>query len=121
VAGHSPATLRRAARYGDAWHPVRPTYDYVKKAQAELKGYLEEAGRAPESLQLAVKMPLVFRDAAPGPEQYPSEGRPQDIADTIKRFRDLGAQHFVLDFVPEQLDVALDALERFAQEVRPKL
>ncbi len=121
VAGASDAALRRAARFADAYHPVRPTYAYLQECQQKLARYLEEAGRAPDSLAYAVKLPLHPQDGPPGEGQYPSEGRPQDIADTIKRFRDLGVEHFVFDFVPEHYDVAMDAMERFAQEVRPLL
>jgi probable F420-dependent oxidoreductase len=121
VAGHSPATLRRVARYGDVWHPVRPTYEYVQQAQQELRTLAEQEGRAPERIRVAVKLPLAFQDGPPGEGQYYSEGRPQDIADTILRFRELGIEDFVFDFLPERRATALDALERFAQEVRPKL
>jgi len=41
--------------------------------------------------------------------------------DGVRRYRDAGAEHFLFDFIPEKLPVALDTLERFAQEVRPKL
>jgi hypothetical protein len=43
------------------------------------------------------------------------------MVDAIQRYRELGAEHFLFDFVPEQLPVALDTMERFAQEVRPRL
>jgi alkanesulfonate monooxygenase SsuD/methylene tetrahydromethanopterin reductase-like flavin-dependent oxidoreductase (luciferase family) len=46
---------------------------------------------------------------------------PVDIADAIKRYRDLGAPHSVLDVVPETRAVALDTMDRCAQEVRSRL
>jgi hypothetical protein len=46
---------------------------------------------------------------------------PVDIADAIKRYRDLGAPHSVLDVVPETRAVALDTMDRWAQEVRSRL
>jgi len=39
----------------------------------------------------------------------------------IERFGELGVEHFILDYLPETLDKGLDAMERFAQEIRPKL
>ena len=83
--------------------------------------YLEAEGRGPDSLGLAVKLPLVFQDGPPADGQFPTEGRPQDMATAIERYRELGAEHFVFDCVPEKLSVALDTMERFAQEVRPLL
>ena len=121
VAGGSKAALKRAARIGDAWHPARPTLEQLHAARAELNGYLEEAGRAPESLEIAVKTPLVFQDGPPGSDDPLTQGRVPDIVDGLAKYRDAGSSHMVLDFVPETLATALDTMERFAQEVRPAL
>lgn len=121
VAGSSKAALKRTARYGDAWHPVRPSYETLERSIALLDGYLEEEGRAPGSVEIAVKCPVVFQTGPAGAGQPPTQGRPQDLADAIKRYQDLGASQFVFDVVPEAQAVALDTMERFAQEVRPLL
>ncbi len=121
VAGGSKAALKRAARCADAWHPVRPTFDYLREARADLNGYLAEAGRKPESLAIAVKLPLIFQDGPPQSEQPPTQGRSADIIGAIESYREAGASHLVFDFVPESLAAALDTMERFAQEVRPGL
>jgi probable F420-dependent oxidoreductase len=121
VAGHGEATLKRAARLGDVWHPVRPTYAFLQEMLPKLRRHEEAAGRAPGSVKLAVKLPLLFQDGPPGEGQFPTEGRPQDMIDAIQRYRDLGAEHFLFDFVPEKLPVALETMDRFAQDVRPKL
>ncbi len=121
VAGGSKAALKRAARCADAWHPVRPTFETLREARADLDRYLEEAGRTPESLEIAVKLPLIFQDGPTQSEQPPTQGRVADIIGAIDRYRDAGASHLVFDFVPESLATALDTMERFAQEVRPGL
>jgi probable F420-dependent oxidoreductase len=121
VAGSSDAALKRAARVGDAWHPVRPSFDYLREARARLDGYLEQAGRTSESLEVAVKLPLIFQNGPPAPDEAPTQGRSADIVDALQRYRDAGASHMVFDFVPESLATALDTMERFAQEVRPHL
>ena len=71
-------------------------------------------------LQLCT-LPLVFQDGPATGEEAPTQGRPGDIVDAIRRYRDAGTSHMVLDFVPETLPTALDTMERFAQEVRPAL
>ncbi len=121
VAGGSKAALKRAARCADVWHPVRPTFEYLREARADLDRYLEEAGRKPESLEIAVKLPLIFQDGPTQSEQPPTQGRVADIIGAIDRYREGGASHLVFDFVPESLATALDTMERFAQEVRPGL
>jgi hypothetical protein len=64
---------------------------------------------------------MVFQNGPPGAGQPPTHGRPKDIADAIKRYQDLGVSQFVFDVVPETRAIALDTMERFAQEVRPLL
>jgi probable F420-dependent oxidoreductase len=121
VAGSSKAALRRTARYGDVWHPARPRYDTLQASRAELDGYLEQEGRSPGSVEIGVKCHVVFQSGPAREDQPPTHGRAGDIADAIKRYRDLGVSQFVLDVLPESQAVALDTMERFAQEVRPHL
>ena len=67
---------------------------------------------------MCVKLPVVFQD---GPGEFPTQGTPQQVVDGFKRYIEIGVEHFTLDFVPEKLDNALDVMDRFAQEVRPRL
>ena len=84
----------------------------------ELDVQCERFDRPPGSVKLCVKLPLVFQDE---PGEFLTQGTTQQIVDGIKRYIEIGAEHFTLDFVPEKVDVALDVMERFAQEVRPRL
>jgi probable F420-dependent oxidoreductase len=120
VAGASSAALRRTARFGNAFHPVRPSYEYMGKVRGELNALLDEYGRSHDSVDISVKLPLAFQDDASDPDS-PTIGKPQAIIDSLRRYRDLGSSHFVLDAKPETLQVTLDTMERFAQEIRPKL
>ncbi len=121
VGGSAPVSLRRAARYGGAWHPHRPTFETFKEKLPKLHEYLEQEGRPRDALQIAAKLMLTFQDGPPGPGQLPTEGTPQMIVDAIRRYQDLGVNHFVFDYMPEARDTGLAAMERFAQEIRPKL
>ena len=61
IGGHSPAALRRAARYGDGWHPVganpavplRP--HELEVALGDLKRLTEAAGRDRKRSQSPIK------------------------------------------------------------------
>ena len=79
------------------------------------------AGRSADGFPIAPKIALTFQDGPAAAGQAPSEGRPQDIIDTLRRFRDAGATEFCFDIMTETLPVMLDTMERFAQEVRDKV
>jgi probable F420-dependent oxidoreductase len=121
VAGSSKAALRRVARYGNCWHPVRPSHENLRSSMAEIDRYLEEEGRPQGSVEVAVKCHVTFQPGPPAAGQQPTQGRPGDIAAALKRYGDLGVSHFVIDIEPETRAMALDTMERFAQEVRPHL
>ncbi len=121
VAGGSPPALRRTARFGDVFHPVNPSVDYLVEARAELDRLLDAEGRSRDSVRLAAKLPMVFNDEGPVEGMAPTVGRSGDIIDAVRRFQDVGSEHFVFDVAPETCAQALDTMERFAQEVRPKL
>ena len=121
VAGGGTPALRRTARFGDVFHPVNPSYEFLTEARTELDRLLDAEGRARDSVSLAVKAPMLFNDEGPVAGMAPTVGRPRDIIDAVRRFQELGSEHFVFDFVPETRRQALDTMERFAQEVRPKL
>ena len=119
VAGGGEIALRRTAEFGAAFHPVRPSMDFMRWAMKGLEEQMSQRGRSMDELEIAVKLPLVFEETA-APD-FVTKGSPASIADGIKSYRDTGANHFVFDFVPETCDVALDTMKRFADEVRPLL
>lgn len=121
IGGESDAAFARVAEFGDVWHPLKPTSERIEALKPRLAAALERAGRPSEDFPIAPKVSLRFQDGPAGAGQAPTEGRPQDIVDALERFRDAGATEFCFDFMPETKETALDTLERFAQEVRPKL
>ncbi len=121
IAGASRPAYRRAARFGDVFHPARMPVEKIVAAKAEIADFCEQYGRARDAVGIAVKMPVVFKGGPPAQGEFATQGRAQDIVDGINRYLEIGTEHFVLDVVPEKLDHAIDTMERFAQEVRPKL
>jgi probable F420-dependent oxidoreductase len=48
--------LRRTARVADGWFPQGPPDDRMREALKRLRGYVEEAGRAPESVEIEARL-----------------------------------------------------------------
>jgi probable F420-dependent oxidoreductase len=121
IGGNTAAAIRRTARYGDAWHPFKVTPQGIAELRPALQAALEAEGRSAREFPVAPKVVLAFQDTSPRDGQAPTEGRPQDIIDALRRFRDAGATEFCFDITTETRVVALDTLDRFANEVRPKV
>ena len=126
IGGHSAPALRRAARYGDGWHPVGAN-PAVPLRPSELRASLDQlfrlteaAGRNPSALTISFKAPVYDTSVTTltGSERRPFSGTSQQIADDIGAYEKAGVSELVFDFRSERLDDALERMERFAQTLR---
>ena len=126
IGGHSAPALRRAARYGDGWHPVGAN-PAVPLRPAELRASLDQLarlteaeGRDPAALTISFKAPVYDASVTTltGSDRRPFSGSPQQIADDIGAYEKSGVSELVFDFRSERLDDALERMERFAQTLR---
>jgi probable F420-dependent oxidoreductase len=72
--------LRRTARVAEGWFPLGPPDERMREAVKRLRGYVEEAGRAPESVGIEARLDV----GRVPPEEW--------IAQT-EAWRSLGATH----------------------------
>lgn len=119
IAGGSKTAMRRAARFADVFHPVRLLPDAIPEVSKTLGDLCEENNRARDAVKIGVKVLLDFTGQPTAEGQFPTQGRPQDIIEAIRRYQDVGVEHLVFDVAPEQRTVLMDTIERFAQDVRP--
>lgn len=131
IGGHSPAALRRAARYGDGWHPVGANPAIPLRPQ-ELQASLEElwrlseaAGRDPRALTISYKAPLYdvtlsgSIEQQVGLERRPFSGTTAQVADDIATYARLGVSELIFDFRSENASESLERMEHFATVIRP--
>jgi probable F420-dependent oxidoreductase len=125
IGGHSTPALRRAARYGDGWHPVGAN-PAVPLRPAELRASLDQLYRMteaerrdPSRLTISFKAPVydVSATTIGGGERRPFSGTPQQVADDIGTYEKLGVSELIFDFRSERLDDTLERMERFASTV----
>ncbi len=126
IGGHSDAALRRVVAVADGWHPLglRPPVALHPPELAARVRRLGElavaAGRDPASITVAFKAPVRFDDTA-GPGRSPLAGSPARIVEDLEAYVAAGVRHFVLDFSVTTLPEMLGVLDRFAEDVRPRL
>lgn len=107
VGGHGRAALRRAARLGDGWMHGGGDPGDLPRLLADLRRELEEAGRGPEGFEVHV----ISMDAwsVEGVKRLQDEG----VTDVLVGFR----WPYVTGPDTEALEVKLDNLRRFAEQV----
>ena len=125
VGGHSGPAIRRAARLGDAWLPIglRGTAglepDELKGKIELLASLTEKAGRDSASIKTCFSTDLGFDYATDGADRRVLSGAPEQIAEDIRRYVEVGVDYFLFSYRSGSVTEALESMERFATEVRP--
>jgi probable F420-dependent oxidoreductase len=130
IGGHSDAAIRRAATLGDGWHPIglRPPAglwpdEYAARVK-QLHIWAQQAGRDPHAITLTFRAPMEVRsrrEKAPAGDRPLFQGTAPEVIADIRRYQALGVTHFVFDPTRPDLKAVLANMERFADEVRPKV
>ncbi len=129
IGGHTDAALRRTGELADAWHPIgmRPPAvlhpaEYAEKVK-RIHESAREAGRDPKDIALTLRAPLELapKRGAWSTDQPGFRGTPADVIAHIKAYQAIGVTHFVFDLAPTDLRGQLTLMERFVEEIRPKV
>ena len=120
VGGNSPAAIRRAIRFADAWHPLAMRFDRMEAAVADLRSGLTAAGRDPTACRLTLTFSPRHADR-PSPRDVrrrPGEGTPEEIAADLRRYSAMGFEFALLDMLDDIPGIER-AMERFLRDVAP--
>ena len=118
VGGRSDAALRRAVRFGQAWHPTRMDLDALAERMARLKELSSEFGR-PESPATTIHQSVAFEIGNVGTEGR--RGSPSQVAEDMFEYAEMGVRSVVCNFRGESTDEVRRAMETFARQVMPGL
>jgi probable F420-dependent oxidoreductase len=129
IGGESPAALRRAGRFADAWYPIGSnprfpvgTPEQFAEYTARVKRHAQESGRDLSSLDFAYSTNWYTDQQAltlPNGQRRSLTGTPQQIAGDIKRYEDLGVRHMMVNFQSDTLEETLERIQRFADRIMP--
>ena len=118
VGGHTPPAFRRTARFGDAFHaaftPPGELAGYFDAVTAEC----EAIGRNPAEVERTMLHRILFDYEADGA----ISGSTDRIVAQLGEYAAVGVQHMALFFLQRGgVEARLEAIQRFAEEVRPQL
>jgi probable F420-dependent oxidoreductase len=124
VGGHTRRAVRRAARYGNAWHPTRQTPEYVASHLPYLRQQAEAIGRDPGEITISLKRTLHFTDAgiAEGGSTRSKGamiGTTQEVIADVHKCHELGIQQLTYDFRASAIDDCIRVMQHFAEKVVP--
>jgi probable F420-dependent oxidoreductase len=96
VGGNSTAAMQRAVRFGDAWHPIDISVEWLRDALDRLDGLATEAGRGRPALAPRLRVRITERPLDDD-ERLAGEGTIDQIHADLTGLRELGAEYVVLD------------------------
>jgi probable F420-dependent oxidoreductase len=97
VGGSSDAALHRAVRFGDAWHPILRSIDWVRRTGLPglQQAAEEEHLRAPA---FCPRIRIEVRRAPISGERLPGCGSLEQVHADLRELQGLGAEHVILDW-----------------------
>jgi probable F420-dependent oxidoreductase len=104
VGGTAPAAIRRAARFGDAWHPNNARLEWLRETGLPtLRDAAREVGRATPAL--APRLQIRVTDGrVDTPDRQAGTGTVEQIGKDLDEIAALGAEYLVLDTNPDEPD-----------------
>ena len=114
--GESKGAQRRAGTYGDAWFPyfARVTPEELASRYANVREAAKASGRDPDDVTLNTCLSVEVTDEEVEQEPDVLRGTPEQIADALGRFEDIGVQHVALQFLVGRYPERLAQMERLA-------
>lgn len=108
VGGRSDAALRRAVRFGDAWHPNHISLEWLRTTGLpRIRTFAERAGRPVPAL--APRIAMGVTDAAlPEHTRQVGHGRLDQVRRDVEALHALGATHLLLDRYTGDLEATRD-------------
>ena len=131
VGGESGPSLRRAARFGDAWYPIGSNSKHLldtlpryRAGIARLRQLTAEAGRDPASVALTYRIKR-YGEAVPAKasdgERRLFSGSNADIIADLRALRDLGVGAVDIDFERSDPEESVAEMRRFKEQVISRL
>jgi hypothetical protein len=97
IGGSSEAAFRRAARFGDAWHPILRSLDWVR--HTGLPGLRQAAEQQHRPLpRFCPRIRFDVRPQATAGERLPGSGSLDQVQSDLRELQELGAEHVILDW-----------------------
>jgi alkanesulfonate monooxygenase SsuD/methylene tetrahydromethanopterin reductase-like flavin-dependent oxidoreductase (luciferase family) len=122
VGGNSPAALRRTVRIGDGWQGLRTSVDETRQCLRTLEALLRDEGRGINELAISSRLNVAADAGTELTFDWDIAGDPDQAAERAHRYRQLGAQDFLLMPQPrDSVSGMVETLEWFASQVRPRL
>lgn len=124
IGGGSAAARRRVARLGDGWHTLRLTPSQFDAGRRDIIARCQAADRDGSNLHYSITLPLGFTGkppSAPVMDRTALTGTDDDIAETVRAYREVGVDEIVVSVSTGDLAENTGAMEHFMERIWPNV
>jgi len=118
VGGHSGASFRRVAEFGDGWTAFYATPDDIAAASERIGNAWDDYDRDGDPA-IAVTQPVDIASDGSVDTDGTLCGTPSEVAAAVDAYREAGVTHLVLELTGSTIDDRLTQLQRFADDIIP--
>ena len=118
IGGRSRAGARRAAKFGDFWHPVQIPASEVKEKADYMREYCSRIGREIPP-KLSFRCNLQISDSPARGDRGALQGTGEDIVGDIKDYADAGVSHIIMEIQGESFGDKFRMMEKFQKDIVP--
>jgi probable F420-dependent oxidoreductase len=108
IAGKQPRMLGLVAKHADqwngAWYGFPQQADELRTRLANVRRALDDAGRDPATLTLTAGISVAFGGAGSSAPERAIRGTPDEMADALAGYADLGIAHLIAHVYPRSAD-----------------
>jgi probable F420-dependent oxidoreductase len=119
IGGRAEAALKRAGRLGDGYHASASSPEAYGARLPIIREAAEAAGRPMPLLSARVR--VAFGQPGSSSGGYAMRGSADHVAEEVRAFAELGVEHLALFFAEPSPEAVVEAAERFAAEVAPRV
>lgn len=105
VGGENERSLRRAGRFGQAWHATPQPDAELRRRMQIVRQAAEQAGRDPETIELTMRSAVTLR-----------HDNLEQAAEQLRHLQELGISHAVMQVHPRELKQCQEILSAFAEQ-----
>jgi len=108
IAGKQPRMLGLVAKHADqwngAWYGFPEQADDLRTRLANVRRALDDAGRDPATLTLTAGISVAFEGAGSDSPKRAIRGTPDEVADALAGYAELGIAHLIAHVYPRSAD-----------------
>ena len=120
IGGTSAPALRRVVKQGDGWLPSNSTFEMLEDGIAAMKEGCEREGRDYGELTICLRARMAF-EATDTKYKVMFVGSEDQIVDNLGRLKEMGIGMVLFEPTYKEFDRWVEAHERLAENILPKV